>query len=221
MRNITHGFLGIAFMVMMGLLNSVPASSQTIPQPNYKEALVGDPVPIISTPYTYRAIVNSVYDSDTINIDIDLGFGIWSRNVNVRYAGTNAYEVKRSKSKRFRGKSIGSAHIKKGFQCRDLMIEWFGGDPSLYPHKAQYHDMVPRNLHVSDILRIPASWLKYGGPEVIIQTLADKSGKFGRPLVIIWKNGNNLNQWLVRSGCADLNWYDGKKYLVTSPIVPR
>jgi len=197
------------------------AQSPAIPAPGYQEILPDDPERIFEPQYTYRAVIKEIYDSDTLNIDIDFGFNFWQRDLNVRLAGTNAYEIKRSRSKRFRGKSIGSTHVRIGFQCRDLMIEWLGGDPILYDHKVRYHEMVPRDGNMQDLDRIPKDWLKYGGPEVVIQTLADESGKFGRPLVIIWKDGNNLNQWLVRSGCADLNWYDGEEYPETSPIVPR
>jgi micrococcal nuclease len=44
--------------------------------------------------YTYDATVNSVYDGDTINLDIDLGFGVWLRNQNIRLYGINAPELK-------------------------------------------------------------------------------------------------------------------------------
>ena len=200
---------------------AVQAQSAAIPAPQYQQQIAGDPDPIHEPQYTYRAVIKQVYDSDTLNIDTDFGFNFWQRDMNVRLAGTNAYEIKRSGSKTFRGLPIDAKHVKIGFQCRDLMITWLGGDPALYPHKVRYHELVPRNGDPDVLRQIPVDWLKYGGPEVVIQTLKDESGKFGRPLVIIWKDGNNLNQWLVRSGCADLNWYDGQQYPVTSPITPR
>jgi micrococcal nuclease len=44
--------------------------------------------------YRYNAIVNSIHDGDTLNVDIDLGFGIWLRNQNIRLYGINAPELK-------------------------------------------------------------------------------------------------------------------------------
>lgn len=217
MRNLIY--LTCAAMLIC-LAPSVKAQHLSIPQPGYQESLQGDPAEISEPQYTYRAVVKEIYDSDTLNIDIDLGFSFWQRDMNVRLAGTNAYEIKRSSSKKFRGLSIGERHVKTGFQCRDLMIEWLGGDPSLYPQKVTYHELVPRDGDAETLSRIPKDWLQYGGPEIVVQTIRDESGKFGRPLVIIWKDGANLNQWLVRSGCADLNWYDGVDRPASSPIIP-
>lgn len=49
-------------------------------------------------PFTYRAKVLSVYDGDTIRVEIDLGFGLkWlgdGRGVQIRLFGLNAPEVK-------------------------------------------------------------------------------------------------------------------------------
>ena len=212
-----------SFLILWAAVFVSPAmgQSQSIPQPGYDATYSADPDPIYSASYIYHGVVKEVYDSDTINLDIDFGFNFWQRDVNVRYAGTNAYEVKRSSSKRFRGRPIDNAHVAIGFQCRDLMIEWLGGNPALYPQKAVYHEMVPSNASAELLADLPEDWRKYGGPRVVVQTLADESGKFGRPLVIIWKDGRNLNQLLVRSGCADLNWYDGKEYPKNSPIMPR
>ena len=44
--------------------------------------------------YEYRAIVVSVYDGDTITVDIDLGFGVWKRGEKVRLLGINSPEVR-------------------------------------------------------------------------------------------------------------------------------
>jgi len=218
---LTGAFIGVLFAFVTVFSLASAASAQTIPQENYQSVLEGDPAAIHTPIYTYRGVIKQVYDSDTLNIDIDLGFNFWRRDINVRLARTNAYEIKRSRSKKFRGRPIDTEHVAQGFKCRDLMISWLGGNPTLYPRKVMYHELVPRDGDLENIQKIPMDWLKYGGSEVVIQTLADESGKFGRPLVIVWKNGHNLNQWLVRSGCADLNWYDGKSYPVTSPITPR
>lgn len=44
--------------------------------------------------YEYRAEVLSVYDGDTIRIDIDLGFGVWLRNQSVRFRGIDTPEIR-------------------------------------------------------------------------------------------------------------------------------
>ena len=48
----------------------------------------------MKTDYRYNAIVVSIYDGDTLNVDIDLGFGVWLRNQNVRLYGINTPELK-------------------------------------------------------------------------------------------------------------------------------
>ena len=44
--------------------------------------------------YEYRAVVVSVYDGDTIKVDIDLGFGIWKKNETIRLWGIDAPEIR-------------------------------------------------------------------------------------------------------------------------------
>jgi micrococcal nuclease len=44
--------------------------------------------------FEYKAIVTSVYDADTITVDIDLGFHIWARNEKIRLLAIDAPEVR-------------------------------------------------------------------------------------------------------------------------------
>jgi len=44
--------------------------------------------------YTYKAHVTSVYDGDTITVDIDLGLDIWKRGEKVRLYGIDAPEMR-------------------------------------------------------------------------------------------------------------------------------
>lgn len=44
--------------------------------------------------YDYKALVTKVYDADTITVDIDLGFGIWTSKQKIRLFGINAPEVR-------------------------------------------------------------------------------------------------------------------------------
>jgi len=46
--------------------------------------------------YTYKAHVVSVYDGDTVTVDIDLGFDVHLRGLKVRLYGINAPELKGS-----------------------------------------------------------------------------------------------------------------------------
>jgi len=46
--------------------------------------------------YTYRALVTTVYDGDTLTADIDLGFSVIMRGQSVRLARINAPEVRGS-----------------------------------------------------------------------------------------------------------------------------
>ena len=42
--------------------------------------------------WTYRAKVVRVIDGDTVDVDIDLGFGIWQKNERVRIMGIDTPE---------------------------------------------------------------------------------------------------------------------------------
>ncbi len=45
-------------------------------------------------PYWYRAVVVSVYDGDTVTLDIDLGLYVWLRGQKLRLYGINAPEIR-------------------------------------------------------------------------------------------------------------------------------
>lgn len=44
--------------------------------------------------YEYKANVVSVYDGDTLRVDIDLGFDVWMKNASIRLIGINAPELR-------------------------------------------------------------------------------------------------------------------------------
>lgn len=44
--------------------------------------------------YEYKAIVRRVIDGDTVDMDVDLGFGTWRANERMRLAMINAPETK-------------------------------------------------------------------------------------------------------------------------------
>lgn len=43
--------------------------------------------------YEYNAVVTKVHDGDTITVDIDLGFHVWTKSVTLRLMGINAPEL--------------------------------------------------------------------------------------------------------------------------------
>jgi len=46
--------------------------------------------------YEYKALINRVVDGDTVDIDIDLGFGIWMKDERVRVMGIETPESRTS-----------------------------------------------------------------------------------------------------------------------------
>ena len=44
--------------------------------------------------YQHGTRVVSVYDGDTVTVDVDLGMGIWNKGVKIRLAGIDAPEVR-------------------------------------------------------------------------------------------------------------------------------
>ena len=87
--------------------------------------------------FHYRAVIQSVYDGDTVTADIDLGLGLWKRKEKLRLNRINAPEVR-------------------------------GGEREL-------------GLLARDFLRGLID-----GKEVVVQTIKDKKGKYGRYIADIW-----------------------------------
>ena len=44
--------------------------------------------------YQYKVSVSRVVDGDTVDVDVDLGFGVWLRNERVRLAGVDTPEIR-------------------------------------------------------------------------------------------------------------------------------
>ena len=44
--------------------------------------------------YEYKAKVISMYDADTMRVDIDLGFGVWMKNQVIRWLKIDAWEMR-------------------------------------------------------------------------------------------------------------------------------
>lgn len=105
--------------------------------------------------YLYKAVVRSVYDGDTIRVDVDLGMDIWQHDISLRLYGINAPEVR--------------------------------GDER------------PQGLVSRDWLRdqLPV------GTEIVVETIKDKKGKYGRYLAVLWLEGVDLNRKMVDEGLAN------------------
>ena len=52
----------------------------------------------VQDPFLYKCVIQRIVDCDTVDIDIDLGFGIWIRKERVRVAGIDTPE-KRTRDK--------------------------------------------------------------------------------------------------------------------------
>ncbi len=116
--------------------------------------------------YTYRAIVAAPpYDADTIDLDIDLGLGTWRHGERIRLYGVDAYEVRRNKAR-----GVDAEHVVKGKAARDVVRS------ILWPVDVDYYDRNDGGVAVETPR--PA--------EVIVQTILDRSGKYGRLLGVIW-----------------------------------
>tara|TARA_Y100000996_G_C22158120_1_gene493356 strand:- start:56 stop:421 length:366 start_codon:yes stop_codon:yes gene_type:complete len=56
--------------------------------------------------YEYRVIIDRWVDGDTVDVDIDLGFGVWLKDQRVRLAGINTPESRtRDLEEKARGKA--------------------------------------------------------------------------------------------------------------------
>ena len=112
-------------------------------------------MPVSEPAYTYRAVVRSIYDGDTIRVDLDLGLGTWIHNQPLRLHGIDAPEVR-------------GAERERGTVSRDWLQR-----------------------------RIPP------GTRIIVQTLKDVRGKYGRYVAVVWHDGVDLNSELVAEGLAE------------------
>ena len=46
----------------------------------------------VQDPFLYKCVISRIVDGDTVDVDIDLGFGIWLRKERVRIAGIDTPE---------------------------------------------------------------------------------------------------------------------------------
>jgi micrococcal nuclease len=104
--------------------------------------------------YTYHAVVCSIYDADTIRVNIDTGFSTWRHNQSIRLLDIDAPEI-------------------RGDERTEGLIS-----------KAWLLDKIPP------------------GTSILIQTVKDRTGKYGRYLAYVWHDGVNLNEQMLAEGIA-------------------
>ncbi|MBL4870458.1 MAG: hypothetical protein JKX72_05845 [Robiginitomaculum sp.] len=150
---------------------------------------------ITNPAYRYGFRVTAIYDGDTIVGNLDMYDHVWKADETIRLYGINCQEIKRSKRK-----GITTKDVQIGFDHRDSLIRFLGLDPDNFPRKVKYHT-----------LEVPV-W-------VVMETVQDKSGKFGRLLGIVHKNGKNLNEYM-RDIIGGVEFYDSKIHPADTPIIP-
>lgn len=106
-------------------------------------------------PFIYFATIREVIDGDTIDVDIDMGFGVWKKDERIRLMGIDTPEKR----------------------TRDLLEKQFG-------------------LLATSIVEgfCPV------GQKVLVETVLDSKGKFGRVLGNFWlpdEDFMNLNEYLL------------------------
>jgi len=151
--------------------------------------------PILAPAFSYGFQITGIYDSDTIVGNLDMYDRTWKADEIIRLYGINGQEIRRSSSK-----GITAADVQVGYDQRDDLIRCLDLDPADFPRKVKYHT-----------LETPV-W-------VVIETVKDRSGKFGRLLGIVHYKGKNINE-AMRDIIGGVEFYDGKFYPADTPIVP-
>ncbi len=145
--------------------------------------------------YRYGFTITAIYDGDTIIGNLDMYNHVWKDDETIRLYGINCQEIKRSKKN-----NIDAIDVQIGFDHRDALITFLGLNPDDFPRKVKYHK-----------LTAPV-W-------VVMETVKDRSGKFGRLLGIVHKDGKNLNEHM-RDIIGGVEFYDGKTHPANTPITP-
>jgi micrococcal nuclease len=106
-------------------------------------------------PYTYRAIVVSVYDGDTIRADIDLGFGFWAKRRPLRLKGIDAPEM--------RGDTLEAGRAARDFLRslvfgKEVVIETF----SAGKYGRWLADVYVEGRHANDLMLVAGHARLYG-----------------------------------------------------------
>ena len=123
--------------------------------------------------YEYSATCVRVVDGDTLDLNIDLGLKIHVHE-RVRLHGINTPEI--------HGVKKGSDEYERGMAAKEFVqLALFTGREYLSDGVVQY----------------------VGSRNLIIETVKDTKGKYGRYLAIVHVDGKCLNDWLVEEGHAE------------------
>ena len=104
--------------------------------------------------YIYDAELVSVYDGDTITLNVDLGFNVSLNNQKMRLYGINTPE-------------ISGTERPEGLRSKMALVRMLDGK------------------------------------DIVLKTIKDRKGKYGRWLAVLYVNGVNVNDSLVDSGYAE------------------
>ena len=75
--------------------------------------------------YHYRAELVSIYDGDTITVDLDLGCGVWKRKEKIRLWGINTPEIRTRNEQEKAAGYAAKARLTELLGSGDLLIQTF------------------------------------------------------------------------------------------------
>jgi endonuclease YncB( thermonuclease family) len=135
--------------------------------------------------YVRRAEVVSVHDGDTLHVNIDHGMHLWTHDVPVRLAGSNAPEL-----------VIDKAVSATGEASTLALLDRLGGRSGFAPKRTRSY------------FGVPGDYVAYHPLPIIIQTRLVSSSdweKYGRVLANVWVPSvgpDEVSAWLVANGYA-------------------
>ena len=75
--------------------------------------------------YEYNIKVRRVVDGDTVDVDIDLGFGVWLYNERIRLSGIDAYES-RTRDLEEKAKGLAAKEYVENFCETEMVLKCTG-----------------------------------------------------------------------------------------------
>lgn len=140
--------------------------------------------------YLYKAQVTRIVDGDTFETDIDLGFGVWTRNVTFRLYGINAPETRVNKAK-----GITLEEVAKGKETSRVVEQVLTANrPSILINSVK-DSKEKFGRYLAKVYIPTALWV--GGPYSEVDTIFFDNEKYV-----------SLNDYLVSQGYAKAVDYD-------------
>ena len=101
--------------------------------------------------YYYNGIVASIYDGDTIRVDVDLGFNNWVKNMKLRLYGIDTPEIRGNEREMgLLAKQFVEDRIPIGTQIQILTVKDQTGKYGRYLAKIFYGDGINLNQELID-----------------------------------------------------------------------